>query len=749
MPSSPKKIDRSMSWRHRILHTAVVRIAWPHSIEREGLAYWRATILLSILISAQILGVFAIAATIGLIVSERAWGLAIFDGVAFLIGLLLIFSKTIRYETRASVTLLLCYTIGMAIIVSVGPLSGGPAWLFAFAVLVGVLLGPTPALLAIVLNALSLATMAWMVSTGRLTADDPFFKTPQAMMAAGVNFIVLNTIAAVSVAALVKGLVAAHGKEKALSEKLAAEKTHLVDARKRLEKEVEERSAVETALIESEEKNRLLLEQVNAIVWTVDPHLRITSTRGAGLAKIGQRPDQAAGMHMQDFLDEGEMPETLLAAVAKALAGESVTDESEFGGYTWMSHLEPLRDAEDTIVGCIAVSHDISERSRMEMQLQQAQKFEAIGTLAGGIAHDFNNLLMGIQGRASLMGADQNPFHPHREHVEAIETYVRSATDLTKQLLGIARGGKYNVVPLYVNDLVLKSSSMFGRTKKEIGIHRKLANPSPVVAADQRQLEQVLLNLYVNAWQAMPNGGELYLETKTIHLEADDCRSHQVRPGLFARISVTDTGIGMPKSIRERIFDPFFTTKEKERGTGLGLASAYGIIKNHSGIISVRSEVKQGTTITIDLPMSGKRPAREQPAEKKAVQGSGTILLVDDEEMILEVGQAMLEKLGYRVVPAAGGLQALTSLSESGEKFDLVVLDLIMPGLDGRKTFDRIRARFPEMPVILSSGYAIEGLATDIMNRGCDGFIQKPFNIAELSHILRKVLGPKTTTGQQ
>jgi two-component system cell cycle sensor histidine kinase/response regulator CckA len=386
------------------------------------------------------------------------------------------------------------------------------------------------------------------------------------------------------------------------------------------------------------------------------------------------------------------------------------------------------------------ICEDITQRLRMEQQFQQAQKFEAVGTLAGGIAHDFNNLLMGIQGRASLMALEIGAFDPQQEHIEAIEAYVRSATNLTKQLLGFARGGKYEVKPVDLNDLMSASAVMFGRTRKEIKIHTKTHIQPVVVEADKRQIEQLLLNIFVNAWQAMPDGGELFLATTPVILDDAYCLPHQVAPGRYAQMSVTDTGIGMGKDIRKRIFDPFFTTKDKGRGTGLGLASAYGIVKNHGGTITVYSEVGRGTTFNIYLPASEKDAQRDMPAEVVLLTGSETILLVDDEEMIIDVGCAMLEKLGYRVMVAEGGEQAVAAISKMGNEIDLVIIDLIMPGMDGGKTFDRIRAIHPAMPVILSSGYALNGQATDILKRGCNGFIQKPFNIAALSKKVRKVL---------
>ncbi len=380
------------------------------------------------------------------------------------------------------------------------------------------------------------------------------------------------------------------------------------------------------------------------------------------------------------------------------------------------------------------------ERERLRNKLAQAEKLKAIGTLAGGVAHDFNNLLMGIQGRASLMAVEMGPEHSQQEHLAAIEAYVGSATKLTKQLLGFARGGQYEVRTIDVNQLVIDSAEMFGRTRKEIRMHIKTHGTSMAVEADRGQIEQVLLNMYLNAWQAMPGGGGLFLETSPVTLDADECRPHHVAAGSFVKISVTDTGIGMDENTRWRIFDPFFTTKEIGRGTGLGLSSAYGIISNHGGMITVYSEIDCGTTFNIYLPHSDREIFQEAPPVNDLDSGSGTVLLVDDEQLIVDVGQAMLEKLGYRVIVAGNGEQAVDVISAVGYPIDLVILDMIMPGMDGHETFDRLRALKPAQPIILSSGYALNGKVAAIMKKGCNGFIQKPFNIAELSQKVRQVL---------
>jgi len=388
----------------------------------------------------------------------------------------------------------------------------------------------------------------------------------------------------------------------------------------------------------------------------------------------------------------------------------------------------------------LQIATDITQIREMELQLHQSQKFEAIGTLAGGVAHDFNNLLMGIQGRISLMTMDPGQLPANIEHIEAIEDYIRSATDLTRQLLGFARGGKYEVKPTDINELVRKSLNMFGRTKKELKIHAKFLKPAPVVEVDRSQIEQVMINLYVNAWQAMAVDGELYLETRITTVDSAQARPHQVNPGRYVNVIVTDTGTGMQEDTRQRIFDPFFTTKEKERGTGLGLASAYGIIKNHDGFITVTSEIGQGTSFSIFLPLSDTDAQHEAPPAEKYLRGSETILLVDDEAMIIEVGAAMLEKLGYRVLTAKSGENAIAQIEQDGDTIDLVILDLVMPGMDGKMAFNRIRELYPQIAVLLSSGYAIDGQAAEIMQNGCNGFIQKPFSVATLSEKVRHIL---------
>jgi nitrogen-specific signal transduction histidine kinase/CheY-like chemotaxis protein len=395
------------------------------------------------------------------------------------------------------------------------------------------------------------------------------------------------------------------------------------------------------------------------------------------------------------------------------------------------------------------MARDISERIRgeaeqrkLESQLQQAQKMEAIGTLASGIAHDFNNIMMGILGNASLMLAKIESDHPHHLKLKNIEKYIESGSELTKQLLGFARGGKTMVRPIRIGMLVASSARMFGRTRKELRIHTDHLNDSWPVEVDRGQIEQVLLNLLVNAWQAMPDGGDIFLSSADTELSRDGRFPFEVQPGRYVQVAISDTGVGMDTETQKRIFQPFFTTKEMGRGTGLGLASAYGIIKNHGGYITVTSEPGKGATFEMFLPASDKHPVEvngdPQPAQKEA----GMVLLVDDEQITLEVGEEILRELGYSVLTARGGREAIDLFRSHRRDIDLVVLDMIMPDMAGGKTFDALREIDPDVKVLLASGYSISGEAAEILQRGCNDFIQKPFNMTQLDGKIRKILSP-------
>ena len=503
------------------------------------------------------------------------------------------------------------------------------------------------------------------------------------------------------------------------------------------------RNQAEEALRESEEKYRNLVERANdGIAIVQDNLLKYLNPR---LAEIGgYTADEVIDTPFTDYVYPDELPK-VVDYYNRRMAGDETVSTYE----TALRHRDGSKIDVEFNTGIItyqerpaalAIIRDMAEHKRLEAQLQQAQKMEALGTLAGGIAHNFNNLLMGIMGNASLMVSDTDSAHPNYEKLKNIEKLVDSGSKLTQQLLGYAREGRYEIIPLSLNQLMKETSDTFRATKKEIRVHRELAENLFPIDADQGQIEQVLLNLYVNAADAMPGGGDLFLKTINVTDKDMKGRPYKPKPGNYVLLTVKDTGTGMDKRTTERVFDPFFSTKGLGKGTGLGLASVYGIIKAHGGYIDVESKKGSGTTFKIYLPAAEKKVEMVAKSARQIIKGSETVLLVDDEPMVLEVGINMLKKLGYTVLEAKGGREAVKVYKANKDKIDLVILDMIMPDRGGGETYDQIKEIDPTVTVLLSSGYSIDGQATEILERGCNGFIQKPFTIKELSGRIREIL---------
>lgn len=328
----------------------------------------------------------------------------------------------------------------------------------------------------------------------------------------------------------------------------------------------------------------------------------------------------------------------------------------------------------------------------------------------------------------------------HRGIEESMDLVERGA-DFTQQWLGMARLEKLHTKPLDLNVVLKKTSHMFGRTRRDIVIHARYAPGVLSVEADRTQIEQVILSLLVNAGQAMPDGGGVMVRTEEVTFSAVEVAVYHVSPGQYVKLSVADTGIGMDSETRERIFDPFFITKGAGHGTGFGLASVLGIVKNHGGLVTVESEPGKGATFFVYLPMSMRPVFEEAKPSITPHLGSETILIVDDEEHILKTSKLLLEAMGYGdVLTARSGSEAVEVYSQHKERVSLVILDMTMPGMSGGQTFDALREVSSEVKVLLSSGYGVEGEASAILARGCNGFLQKPFTVAALSIKLKEFL---------
>ncbi len=513
--------------------------------------------------------------------------------------------------------------------------------------------------------------------------------------------------------------------------------------------EVKARRRLEAAVRESEEKYRLLVENANEAIFILqDDQIKFTNPKaeeilnrlaiqpsGAALAKCIHPNERDRVIEWyQRRLEGRELPYSLMFRL-----------EGEHGASIWVE-LNSILIKLNGEAATLNFIRDVTLQKKLEEQFYQSQKMESIGTLAGGIAHDFNNLLMGIQGNVSVMNLETEAGGPLQESLRSIERCVQSGSQLTNQLLAFARGGKYIVTPCNLNSIVNKACEIFGRTKREVDIHRVFAKDIWSVEVDSGQIEQVLMNLFVNAWQAMPDGGDLFVEVENVELDEHYTRikPYNIRPGRFVKLSVTDTGVGMDAETRKRIFEPFFSTKEKGMGTGLGLASAYGIIKNHGGFINCYSEIGHGTTFNIYFPESEKAIVDEERREDELVTGvpggSETVLFIDDEDEILAVGRKILAGLGYQVITARDGKTSLEIYAEKSDQIDLVVLDYVMPGMGGREVFEALLQIDPDVRVLLSSGYSSNNQVAHMLDRGCRGFIQKPYDAVRMARKMREIL---------
>jgi signal transduction histidine kinase/CheY-like chemotaxis protein len=390
----------------------------------------------------------------------------------------------------------------------------------------------------------------------------------------------------------------------------------------------------------------------------------------------------------------------------------------------------------------LMICEDVTETRILEAKLQQAQKMEAIGSMAGGVAHDINNILMGIQGYVSLMLLDTPPVDKNHDKLKAIEVQINSGSDLTEQLLECARGGRFEPKTIDLNEFIADAAALFGRMRKEIHLSERYSTYVWAVEADTTQLDQAFQNIFSNAAKLLTGRGSLLLKTDNMMLDDSKVARHGIKTGPYVRVSLTVPDTNLDESTKTQLFSPSSVLKEADSKTTVGLACAYGIIKSHSGMIEVTSDSSTGTTFHVFLPASSKTPHKKKPefSITRTRTGNETILLVDDEKVITDVTGAMLTTLGYDVIIASDGEEAVSIYQEKGTHIDLVIMDVVMPGMGGGEAIDLIREINPQVKVILCSGYSMSGAVKAIMDKGVQTFLKKPFRMNDFSQKIREVL---------
>ncbi|MCG8686638.1 MAG: response regulator [Desulfobacterales bacterium] len=534
---------------------------------------------------------------------------------------------------------------------------------------------------------------------------------------------------------------------------------------------IAEKKAFAARLEASEKQYQYMVNNSPDLIFTLNEDRCFSFVNQQFETVLGFPKQVLTGMAFEDLLHEDDREQALeLASVVTPGPGrdrsvemhlrfkKSNPQSHKYDPYSTYAFMElkasaitlPGANPEDGALGIYAVARDVTERIRLEAQLRQAQKMEAIGTLAGGIAHDFNNILMGIQGYTSLVKSGFERDSDVFKRLGNIDEYVHSGAEMARQLLGFSQKTCQESCSLNLNYLLKMSAKMFGRTKKDIIIYQDLEKKLWNTVVDEGQLKQVLMNLFVNAWQAMPNGGNITVKSENVMIE--DWQTDEIglnASGPYIKVSVVDTGVGMDKGTIARIFDPFFTTKERGKGTGLGLATAYGIIKSHNGTFQVDSRPGEGSVFMFYLPATEIKARNHVSAlpktEGKIIAGRGRVLLVDDEKGVIEVCTEMLETLGYEVIVAESGAEAVSIVRHDTAGIDLMILDMVMPGMNGFETYEAVRKIVPGIRVLVCSGYSKEDDIRQMIANGCDDYIFKPFDVAMLSEKLQSVFRP----GQQ
>jgi two-component system cell cycle sensor histidine kinase/response regulator CckA len=516
-------------------------------------------------------------------------------------------------------------------------------------------------------------------------------------------------------------------------------------AHDRLEEEVRERTA---ELRQYERRFRALVENASEIftILAADGSVRYESP--AILQALGYAPEELVGRNVFELVHPEDLPR--VREVFEHVVEEATRRSVEFrfrhkdGSYRLLHSVGTSLLAEPAVAGVVMNSLDVTELRKSEARLRQAQKMEAVGRLAGGIAHDFNNVLLVIKGRSGLALMDLPEDTPLREDLQEIDHAADRAANLTRQLLAFSRQQVLQPQVINLNHVVAEMERILRRTLGEDIEFVTVLDPQlGRVEADAGQVEQILMNLAVNARDAMPTGGKLITETQNVELSEDFAGryGYEVQPGRYVLLSVSDTGTGMSPEIRERIFEPFFTTK-KGQGTGMGLSTVYGIVKQSGGYIWVYSEEGRGTSFKIYLPrvdIEAERPVHGPAPE--APRRSATILLVEDEVAVRATARRMLERMGHTVLEASNGEEALRVHREHSEAIDILLTDVVMPIMGGRELAERLREERPDLRVLYTSGYTDEAVVRHGIVEGSAAFLQKPYQPAALAEKVADVLG--------
>ncbi|MFZ2633013.1 MAG: ATP-binding protein [Desulfosalsimonadaceae bacterium] len=704
-----------------------------------GLIFWQERVVVTILLTALFLGLFAYIPSVLLCIKEKLWGVAVFDTVIYALVFVLLIFRSIPFSIRAYVIIFSSYLLGVVLLTVVGPSASGPVWLFAFPVLAGVILGFRASMIALLINTATLIVGGIMIYKGLPHWLQPKPHNLEKWITISLNFILLNAIAALSISMVLRGLQKSLDYEKSM--------------RQSLEKQVADRMEAEKALTESERRYRTLFQGAaeGILIIEILSFKIIFANRAAG-KMLKYDEDNLIGRRLQSLipgLPAGNSGENGWAM--EYASHPHVTDfplQCSDGSmiYSDISNTKINIDNRDCLASFLTDITDrkIKEEEKKKLQegLQHARKMESIGVLAGGIAHDFNNILSSIIGytELSLDDVSENPIL--EDNLKEIYTAGMRAKDLVKQILTFARKTDEELKPIRVNAIARETLKLLRATiPTTIEIVHHLDSEA-LIMGNSTQVHQVLMNLCTNAVYAMEEaGGRLEINlSDTVIGNMNDTVRLNLKPGEYIQITISDTGAGMPPELIHNIFEPYVTTKAPGKGTGLGLAVVHGIVKTYGGEITVDSEMGKGTVFSVYLPVIKNAVEARAVESQNLPSGTERVLIVDDEVPIVKFVGMILKRLGYRVTLQTGSKEALSLFQSDPRAFDAVVTDMTMPNMTGDLLALELMKIRPDIPVILCTGYSnkiSEDIAAEI---GIRAFAFKPIVKADLAKTLRKVL---------
>jgi PAS domain S-box-containing protein len=720
------------------------RFAPPGVLNPDNPNHWKEQLLYALVFLAVFVSFLILILSLPVAIVNGYWVLAITATSAYAVAVAIFLLPNIGFHFRALMPCAFMYAVGAAIVFTVGPFGASREWFFSFGIFAAIFYGWRGATSSLLINTLTFIGIGALLHYGfweKLSlAGDPTANWYR--VAADLFFI--NLITTFFVAFLFSNLEKSNRSAKAASKLLLKERRHLIDSRKKLELEIEQRKNTQQRLAKSRAQERKILDSIAAGILVVNrSNKEIVYANSRAQSMFGVAEEELVGNVCHDYIcpnQQGACPIIDKGLEIESSERQLLTIDGK--SLPILKTVVPINFQENRCL--LETFIDISDRKRLESQLSQAQKMQAMGTLAGGIAHDFNNILSAIIGYTDLALLDIHDTLATNSYLNQIHSASQRAKDLVKQILSFSRKSSTDKVPIELEAIIKEVLGLLRATiPATIEIKELIDSDVEWVKADPTQVHQVLVNLCTNAMDAMKaNGGTLTVDLNLIETDQNIFGLlENLSPGRYAAIRVTDTGEGITPSAIERMFEPFFTTKGPGSGTGMGLAVVHGIVTGHGGTIAVDSKIGQGTQFTVYLPIFDGAPVEQKNEQQTAMaKGTGRILYVDDEVMLTQIAQKYLEKYGYDINAYISSKAAMKAYVKNPSGFDIIITDMTMPELTGADLIKQIRKISFTVPIILCTGYSEAFSRNEALNIGATRFFNKPLDFKEIDRTIKELL---------